>query len=131
MSSTAERTPLPVVTPPKRDAGIDYELFLDCVHREQRRGGTGSIRREVCQYLREDETADPIINRSSDDPAGHQFFCGVGVNRGMTNPYAVRHDEISDDRRSLGQRETAGNERDEFSGRRSDSRGRRECGSRW
>src|SRR6266513_1318050 len=26
------RTALPVVTPAKTDAGIDYELFLDCVH---------------------------------------------------------------------------------------------------
>jgi glycolate oxidase iron-sulfur subunit len=25
-------TTLPVLTPPKQDAGIDYELFLDCVH---------------------------------------------------------------------------------------------------
>src|SRR6266851_4332730 len=34
MTSTAEpRTPLPVVpTSGKHDAGIDYELFLDCVH---------------------------------------------------------------------------------------------------
>jgi glycolate oxidase iron-sulfur subunit len=33
MTSTAERTPLPVVaSPAKHDAGIDYELFLDCVH---------------------------------------------------------------------------------------------------
>src|SRR5262245_34764642 len=34
MSSTAEqRTPLPVVPRAgKHDAGIDYELFLDCVH---------------------------------------------------------------------------------------------------
>src|SRR5438132_5481595 len=34
MTSTTEpRTPLPVVpTAGKHDAGIDYELFLDCVH---------------------------------------------------------------------------------------------------
>src|ERR1051325_1930388 len=31
ISAESTRTPLPTV-PPERDAGIDYELFLDCVH---------------------------------------------------------------------------------------------------
>jgi len=31
-SADLPRTALPVVTPPRHDAGIDYELFLDCVH---------------------------------------------------------------------------------------------------
>src|SRR5271154_5044185 len=33
-TSTAEsmRTALPTLASPKHDAGIDYELFLDCVH---------------------------------------------------------------------------------------------------
>src|SRR5918999_1700574 len=32
MNGILMNTTLPVLQPPKHDAGIDYELFLDCVH---------------------------------------------------------------------------------------------------